>query len=460
MSGIQRALRNDKFQIQITTLNSGKMVFCLGDSLKKALSKSVDMILIVTLNIVLPTLDTYSDLSIIMSLVQGQDYTYAAALLTPFLLNYGVMLYTWWRLDESHSLTLLLPALLNLYPQTVAGKVLLLIWKDDPRAQQKKVEMEQDLSEHEAVLEALPTLTILSCMLALDEKKILEISGVVSDGIYLANVLRQHKFWISFHISIFSASFGMAKCLKNGVARILPDVGFCSKGFALILVSILLTIFGNGFLLKVMIEKNNGYFLGPQTLSSYHRLAINIALHSLPGLVISVITTYNYRSVWRTMLAHPSIFVIPIFTYYTFETNNIGFQKKKVEEIELRLSKRWSIANLVCKTIGFLIEAAIIGEGDFSVIASNPVSGISTLPTVLAGIVSTVLVTSSCCSCLPTSFHYAIYKVKPTHNSLAMMKKETAKEETSNDDIVNTQDINARDTALVQQFSTVTVTVQ
>ena len=406
------------------------MVICLN------VKKAVEVILMAVLNIALPTLDIFSDLSLIASFLHTRDYQYAASLSVPFLLSYSVMISSWWRRCKRRDLSVL-PVLLNLYPQAVAVQVMLLTWKGDQKGAQKKIKLEQELSEQQTIFEALPTLTIMSCILKIEEDKIMKMSKSVVGGYYLLNVLRENKFWISYNISKFSATFGMAKCLKNGVARILQEVNFFSMGFVLILASIFMTIIGNGNLLLVMIGKDSqGNFLGPKSINIYQRIAINFAITKLPGFAISVVTTYNYRAVWRTMLAHPSTFVLPIFTYYTFKTNNIGFQKPKdrwqihklikESEIELQLSKRWTIANIVFKAIGFLIEAFIIGEGDLSVIAGNPVMVFSNhplmvghvyaWPSALIGILLTLLVITSCFGCIEGSFEYSIYRVEQSQN--------------------------------------------
>ena len=89
------------------------------------------------LNIFLPTLDTYSDISLVTKLYIGApvdtkrnngrwvpDYeseivthpVYASVLLVPFLLNYVVCWYTFYREARYKKYTFIFP-LLNLYPQ-------------------------------------------------------------------------------------------------------------------------------------------------------------------------------------------------------------------------------------------------------------------------------------------------------------------------------------------------------
>ena len=90
---------------------------------------------ILILNIVLPTLDTATDINLVVKLYRGANDTYkrwdgrilgsgehiyhpvmATAMLLPFVLNYLVCLYTSFRLERNKICTFIF-ALLNLYPQ-------------------------------------------------------------------------------------------------------------------------------------------------------------------------------------------------------------------------------------------------------------------------------------------------------------------------------------------------------
>ena len=89
---------------------------------------------VLVLNIFLPTLDTYSDISLVTKLyngANGSDWNretghyeyghhsnpvYASVLLVPFLLNYVACWYTFYREARYKKYTFIFP-LLNLYPQ-------------------------------------------------------------------------------------------------------------------------------------------------------------------------------------------------------------------------------------------------------------------------------------------------------------------------------------------------------
>ena len=84
------------------------------------------------LNIVLPSLDTVTDINLVVRLYQGAEdwegrgefYSHpdiATALLLPVLLNYLVCLLTFFRTEKSPKFSLFF-ALLNLYPQYSENK--------------------------------------------------------------------------------------------------------------------------------------------------------------------------------------------------------------------------------------------------------------------------------------------------------------------------------------------------
>ena len=98
-------------------------------------TKIKTIVTMLVFNILLPTLDIYSDLSLIIKLYIGTpcDHCevvnhpkFATALLIPFLLNYTLSFITWYNLNENSEQkkhTFIFP-LLNIYPQY--GRILII----------------------------------------------------------------------------------------------------------------------------------------------------------------------------------------------------------------------------------------------------------------------------------------------------------------------------------------------
>ena len=84
------------------------------------------ILILFVLNIALPTLDTFTDFSLVVKLYWGAKMrgfigwskhpTMATAMLIPFLLNYIVCFITFLRKEKNKKFTFIF-ALLNLYPQ-------------------------------------------------------------------------------------------------------------------------------------------------------------------------------------------------------------------------------------------------------------------------------------------------------------------------------------------------------
>ena len=83
------------------------------------------ILVLLVLNIALPTLDTGTDINLVYKLYRGAENRQgvwknhpkmATAMLTPFLLNYFVCFVTFFRKEKNKKFTFIF-ALLNIYPQ-------------------------------------------------------------------------------------------------------------------------------------------------------------------------------------------------------------------------------------------------------------------------------------------------------------------------------------------------------
>merc|ERR1711988_632422 len=157
---------------------------------------------IVVLNILLPTADIYTDINLAVKLYTPSSgckyyswrdgdrleriykecmedpvtfcshhinrkhcvlshYKMATVLLMPFLLNYIVCFYTFFRLTINRKKYLFIFPLLNLYPQYEAAKLIYSIYKDPVKGRKEKKEFDQNIGLHEVFLESVPTALIM-----------------------------------------------------------------------------------------------------------------------------------------------------------------------------------------------------------------------------------------------------------------------------------------------------------
>merc|ERR1711936_170268 len=187
------------------------------------------------LGVVVPTADVFSDLFLIIELYSGGHKWYATTLLIPFLLNYILAWIAWGRLETNKLKTFLCPAL-NLYPQYRAGRVVKLFWTEPAEGEEEKKLFERELSLTEVFVESVPTVLILTHFISTNYgHEVLYKSR--TPNVSLLEETKIYRFYIIFSISLFSAAFGLAKCLKVGVCRTMGEGGLLSGKFLLAMLA-------------------------------------------------------------------------------------------------------------------------------------------------------------------------------------------------------------------------------
>ena len=91
-------------------------------------------------------------------------------------------------------------------------KIVKSIWKDPQLALEMKKQLDTKISQFEVCLESVPSCIIVYSL----------IFTKVEENLQEDN---KTLFWCTFMLSLFSASFGLAKGLKIGVARIMGSGG-------------------------------------------------------------------------------------------------------------------------------------------------------------------------------------------------------------------------------------------
>jgi hypothetical protein len=114
-------------------------------------------------DVVLPTLDVYSDLSLVVPWYLDGHPKYALMMTIPPLLNLGFTSYKWWSSEKSSEKKWSwLLVILQFYSQFKALQVINLLWKKDPKAHEKKKEMLKEVSSLEPFLESTPSTLIMT----------------------------------------------------------------------------------------------------------------------------------------------------------------------------------------------------------------------------------------------------------------------------------------------------------
>ena len=145
----------------------------------------------------------------------------------------------------------------------------------------------------------------------------------------------------------------------------------CFSRFLLILAACLLTLVGKGLALVSPMDTCQWSIVKVECRAKVPFVlevtAISIATSFLPGLVLGIISCWH-RGIFKSFLAHPSIILMPTFTFFTFASSTKRCKGCKSEEVErqemattyeeepyITFSAKWTAANILLSTAGYFV---------------------------------------------------------------------------------------------------------
>jgi len=226
----------------------------------------------------------------------------------------------------------------------------------------------RDISCLEPFLEAVPTTYILLAIYYRDYR----IFGQLNEYNFLG-ISKFTMFWITFSISVFSGSFGMAKFLKLGPCRIVPSDKW-SLGFFLLFLSIATTLVGKSLVLA--------FTIGDAKSNDYIMRCINwICLCLLPQLLLAMLvlmTTQGWKNTVNLIWRYPALILIPVFSCWTIgpvsesSTSNLCCGSCKTSDSTVGVSFTFTFVNFLITLSGslfcYIIANDLISENPFSLI--------------------------------------------------------------------------------------------
>ena len=191
-----------------------------------------------------------------------------------------------------------------------------------------------EVSQAEIFLEAVPTVFVLTHV----GTKSFGLSGLGRAALTrghqrFAHTQNEGKFMLAYLTSITSASLGMAKALKVGVCKVLPDTGLLDGLLTVRFVFLFFTC------VCILVIKAFG-------INSSFSTIVGFLVPTLPGLVIGLISI-RHRAMLKTFLNHPSLLLLPVFTFFTFESNICCGCGTHQKEVEITFSPGATILNMV-----------------------------------------------------------------------------------------------------------------
>jgi len=296
-----------------------------------------EIILLVVLNVLLPTVDVYSDLALIIKFLANGHYKWACILLVPFLLNYIFAWILWWRLDKNKWISWV-AVILGCYPQCFAINVVRIMWTDFERGLAKKKKLDREISEYEVFLESVFTVLGMTYIFVKSNYSRRDRQLVMGKFGSTDEIL----FFVAYATSILTASLGLSKCLKIGPCRVLGEGGalggLCSGRFILLMVTVAVTLVGKGVMLPFMI--------GDTFIYGIEFIIVVVCTMFLPGLLLALVSLCHHKESFKTMVSHPSLLLMPVFTHFTFTTNNKCCTREEEgghNDTRITFSKKWTI---------------------------------------------------------------------------------------------------------------------
>ena len=154
-------------------------------------------------------------------------------------------------------------------------------------------------------------------------------------------------FYASLTISFFSAALGLAKCLKNGVARILVSEGWHN--------GIISPRYLLAFLACIMCLLARGACLGFVSLLSRptEGFGVSSMMLLLPQLFLALRLILNFGETksLEMLYRHPSLFLLPTVTFFSFSKIKISCSG---EESSIRFSSRFTWVNIGVSLVGLI----------------------------------------------------------------------------------------------------------
>jgi hypothetical protein len=264
------------------------------------------------------------------------------------------------------------------------------MWTEPVKGLEKKRMIERELYEMEVFVESTVTVLIMTTLLWGYNSR--ENEKLLDDG---SNLL-----YFAYVTSIVSASLGLAKSLKMGPCRILSDQGpaggVLTGRFFLLVVSMVFTLIAKGSALANGMSDTCKVTADQLISRSINQVLFPIATCFLPGFLLGVLALGPSLRTLKLITSHPSLVLLPSFTFFTFSSGNSCFGCKKGDS-RIAWSWRWTLLNLLISFIGNIVVGVVTNS-------CRPYSMLTVYPVmvVLVSMLTTglfMLSCSCCCSC-------------------------------------------------------------
>lgn len=410
-------------------------------------------------DVALPSLDVYSDLSLIIPWYWNGHYKYAASMTAPLLLQFSSTAYKWFQLENPKSKKWSwIVLLLQCWPQWRAIRMMHLDFRNDKQAEAKKKELMREVTTTEPFLEAWPSIIVMTIIWILAVKdRIFEKICYDNDDFRGSMVVWENNnltwtceypldpppqyceinpqnnkcavfsgpggstwFIVTYFLSLISGSLGITKFLQSGPYAVLTTDGLLGgilrRKFIIVFLSVLTSLvtkcFFIGFLVETKIsEETNSTSVRKdmlvqevswlQEVPLIMILLIILVTLILPNLVLSVISiscsTGLNKKLLKVIINYPASWMLPIATYFTIGPYKSNLCCQTDINRNLGLSTFYSAINTLLNLIMYVALSSIFGIWEVLVIFVGPLFVIGLVFNIIYLIIDKQCCCSNCC---------------------------------------------------------------
>ena len=373
----------------------------------------------IVFDVVFPSLDVYSDFSLILGWYMNGHFKYAISMTIPIMLQFLFTIYKWIRLEKMANKKWTWPILLlQFWPQWRAIRIMRLDFRNDSKIEAKKKELMREVTSTEPFLEAFLSIIIMTIIFisalgdnsfrdncsynyltnTWNEVECEEYQNAWSWNFQPPKYCTNHPedgkcavyggfggqawFFTSFYISIITGTLGITKFLQVGPFSVLSTEGviggICKWRFLLTFLAVMMSLVTKGVFMgsyiayfyagnlwsnvqsKSMIKTMFGTSGDSETIVALLSLlsGLLIVINFLFAITCISCSTGINKKLIKVVLAYPAAWMLPIATYFAIgPINSSCCSKTRIDRHHLGFSKHLTIINIV---LTMMIYATII----------------------------------------------------------------------------------------------------
>ena len=300
----------------------------------------------------------------------------------PLILQFASTIYKWIQIEKPKnkkwSWILLL---LQVWPQWRAFRVMILLYKNDERAQNKKQELLREFSSTEPFLEAWPSVLIMTIIWVqagsefnggfggFERADKIDCTAINVRDSY-ENFCAVYSgfggivwFFTTYAISVFTGALGITKFLQTGPCSVLSEAGplggILKWKFIITYLSVMFSLITKGLFIALFVGANGiplatSFFGTGRQFALVGILIMLFFLILVPNVIVSFIcigfATGLSRNFFKLIFRYPAIWLLPAVTYFVIGPRELRCCKRtqhNIQRHQIGLSKCFSLLNLL-----------------------------------------------------------------------------------------------------------------